>query len=269
MISKVKIAGGALATVLGILAVVSMVGAQSAALSVSCAGAVANNVVTWTATATGGTSPYVLAWSGDASVAGDTSTSIEATYSANGTYTANIQATDASSTVATSTCQASVTSIVTPTPPTITPASRVNPPTLSIGPNGSFLARGMTVISIGTDSFQASVWGITYTVNWSGASSLSASPFEFWFRHGRASATSTPTQQLAMGDEVGVSGAVASSSPLIVNASVVRDYSITAARPASAENTNSNERMNSGDARSRLNDLLNQLKGLQQLFRGH
>jgi hypothetical protein len=135
---------------------------------------------------------------------------------------------------------------------------RMNQPTLSIGAKGQFLGRGMTVTSVGTNSFQASVWGITYTVNWSG---------EFWFRYGRANATSTPAQQLAVGDEVGVSGTVASSSPLVVNANAVRDYSITMPRPTHANNDIGSS-MNSGDMRGHLDDLMNQLKGLQELFRG-
>lgn len=365
-ISKAKLAGGALVAVFGVLAVASMVGAQSAVLSVSCSGAVTNNVVTWTASAANGTAPYVFAWSGDPSVAGSASTSIVATYPSGttATYTADIQVTDASSTVATSTCSATVTAVAVPSPTstlnvfvavnntaggsavpssftvtvaganaspspftgsntgiavtlnansaytvtvsslanytasmsgnctgpiatggtascTVTetyapssttpppPAPRVNPPSLTIGPNGAFLARGMTVTSVGTNSFQASVWGITYTVNWSGA--LSAyGPFEFWFRYQRANATTTPTQQLAVGDEVGVSGTVASGTPLTVNANVVRDYSITMPRPVHTDNGIGNGGVNNGNgnAQGRLNDLMNQLKGLQDLFRG-
>lgn len=357
-ISKAKLAGGTLAAALGVLAVASIVGAQSTALSVSCSGAVTNNAITWTASAMNGTAPYAFVWSGDPSVAGSTSTSIIATYSSGttATYTAGIRVTDASSTVATSTCSATVTAAVVPVststlnvfvavnntaggsaapsnftvtvaganaspspftgsntgiavtlnanaayavtasslvnytasvsgncvgpiaaggtasctvtetyvPPATTPqppAPRVNQPSLSIGPNGAFLARGMTVTSVGTNSFQASVWGITYTVNWSGT--LSAyGPFEFWFRYNKANSTSTPTQQLAVGDEVGVSGKVASGTPLVVNANIVRDYGITVPRPVHTDNGNAE------NAQGRLNDLMNQLKGLQDLFRG-
>ena len=104
------------------------------------------------------------------------------------------------------------------------PTARVNQPSLSIGPSGQFLTRGMTVASVSGDSFQGQIWGITYTVNWSGNLS------EFYLRYGKM-ATSTPSQQLNVGDEVGVSGIVSSSTPLTVAANVVRDYSITIPRP--------------------------------------
>ncbi len=146
----------------------------------------------------------------------------------------------------------------------------------------------MTVTSVGTNSFQAQVWGISFTVNWSGSL---ASPFEFWFRSRQANATSTPAAQLAVGDEVGVSGIlVASSSPLTVNANVVRDYSITMPRPVfqphgdngygnsgmndgkgngngNNENGNGNTGSNSSDTQGRFNDLMKQFQNLQNLFR--
>jgi hypothetical protein len=85
----------------------------------------------------------------------------------------------------------------------------------------------MTVTSIASGSFQAQVWGITYTVNWSGQL-----PPEFFLRKGnKDNATTSVTEQLQVGDEVGVSGSVSATSPMVVAASVVRDYSITAPRP--------------------------------------
>ena len=317
------LAGGVAAVA---VASIFVAGAQTAALTVSCAGNVSGNQITWTATSTGGISPYSFLWSGDSQVVGSASTSILATYLANGIYTADIQTEDASSTVATSTCSATVTTNTPPTttstlnvlvtvnnsaggtatpsnftisvnganampssfsggnstpitlnagatyavsastvedysitesgncsgsiatgtsvsctiaetyvPPTTTPPQpplpRVNPPSLSIGPNGMFLARGMTVTSVASGSFQGTVWGITYTVNWSG----SFYP-QFYLRGGNAEVSVTnPDNQLDVGDEVGVSGRVASSSPLTVMANVVRDYSITVLRPGKRE----------------------------------
>ena len=343
----------------GVFVLASFAFADSTQLTTSCTASISGNVVTWTASTTGGNMPYGLLWSGNTGVAGSTSTSIMATYTVNGTYNSTITATDASSTIATGTCSAVVTSNVTPTPtstlnvyvlvnntaggsavpsnftvtvggaaatpssfagnasgtavvvnasstytigastlanytasasgncagpiaagnngtctlaetyvsPSVTPTStpRVNPPLLSVGENGGFLARGMTVTSVASGSFQAQVWGITYTVNWSGNLN---NLFEFWFRYNKANATSTPSMQLNVGDEVGVAGKVSTSSPLVVNASVVRDYSITMPRLVHTDNGKGNGGENYGDTRSRLNDLLKQLKGLQDLFRG-
>lgn len=372
-INKAVLAGTAIVAAAGVLAAASFVFA-STALTASCSAAVSGNVITWTATTTGGNAPFTVLWSGNTGIVGSTSSVVGATYGTNGTYSATVTATDASSTVATGTCSATVTSNVTVTPTstlnvfvavnnatsgtanasnfsvsvtganatpgsftgsasgtpvvvnggaaysvtasslasytmgtsgnctgpianggtdscTITetfvpapPAPRVNPPMLNINPSGHFLGRGMTVTSVGTNSFQAQVWGITYTVNWSG--SLNNSP-EFWFRF--KASTSTPAQQLTVGDEVGVSGTVSPSAPLIVNANVVRDYSITAPRPefqGHEDNGQGNGGENNGkgngngtsnnnggdhgngnkDNQNRLNDLMKQLKGLQDLF---
>ena len=380
---KVYLGSAAAVAAVGMFLVISSAFAVGA-VTPSCSGTVAGNVVTWSATSTGGNAPYTFAWSGDPSVAGVTSTLFAKTYAANGTYNATVTATDASSTSASANCSAVVTANAAPTStlnvlvavnnaaggsavpssftvsvtgagatpgsftgasaatpvvvnaassysvgasalanytaslsgncagpiaagamdtctvtetyvanPTPTPTStqpRIMPPTLSIGANGQFLARGMKVTSVGTNSFQAQVWGVTYTVNWSGSlntGGLGGDGFEFWFRYGPAS-TSTPAQQLAVGDEVGVAGRVDPSSPLTVNATVVRDYSISAPRLNRERNTgedngNGNNGQNNGngnafgvgnnssdtnmsDARSRLNDLMDQLKNLQKLW---
>jgi hypothetical protein len=239
---------------MGALIVVSIALADTGNLAVICSGNTSGSSVTWSAVATGGNAPYALAWSGDSNIAGATTTSVTDNFVANGTYTADVQVTDASSSVATSSCEATISVFPTPTPtptpsvspspsptpspsatptpvptpsPVTSPLSRVNPPSLSIGANGQFLAHGMTVTSVASGSFEAEVWGITYTINWSGNF---ASPFEFWYRYNQAT-TTTPSTQLAVGDEVGVSGKVSSSTPMTVNANVVRDYSIIVARP--------------------------------------
>ncbi len=262
--------------------------ASTASLTASCSGVVSGATVTWTATSTGGNAPYSFLWSGDPSVAGSTGTSIVYTYGANGIYSAGVTATDASSTTAAASCSATVSSIATSTPP----EPRIKPAMLSINPEGHFLAHGMIVTSIASNSFQAQVWGITYTVNWSG--SLNRGDAELWFREGPASPTSKITNQLKVGDEVGVSGLISSSSPLVVSARVVRDYSIVYARSeaemggqgnGNAEGQgNGNENTGEGNVHSNvgatssfninqiqthLEDLLNQLKGLQNLFRGN
>lgn len=77
----------------------------------------------------------------------------------------------------------------------------------------------MTVTSLGTDSFQGTVWGVTYTVNWSGSSP------EFYLRYGN-NANSAVSQEISVGDQVGVQGMVTQPLPLTVNAEVVRDYSL-------------------------------------------
>lgn len=360
-------------SVLAIVAVSAFAVQAATPLTVSCGSSIVGNVVTWTASTNGGNAPIALLWSGDASVAGSTSTLMNVTYGTNATYNAMIQATDASSTMVTSTCSATVTANTTPTPTstvdvvlavnntadgvalpssftvsvngaaaspssfagsgtsmavtvnagqsfsivpsalmnysetysgtcsgsltsgavascmvtetyvpsTVTPTStpplpRVNPPSLSIGANGSFLARGMTVTSVASGSFQATVWGITYTVDWSGGFTP-----EFIFRKGNDAPTATsPTDQLQVGDEVGVSGFVNTANPMVVNANVVRDYSITMLRPGLRRGQPSSPFYNgvgngggnvnastSVDFSARLNDLLNQLHGLQNLFK--
>lgn len=99
------------------------------------------------------------------------------------------------------------------TPVVTTPTSTVSgphvSPSLSIGSNGGFTGDGMTVTSVGSGSFQASVWGITYTIDWS-------------------------NQLPAVGDVVSVSGKVASSTPMTVTASSVHDYTTTTTTPPHA-----------------------------------
>jgi hypothetical protein len=388
--TKLAIFAGAAIAVAAIS--VLAVQAAPAPLAATCGSNVSGNVVTWTASATGGntSTAYAFLWSGDASVAGSTSTSMMKTYTTNGTYNAMIQATDASSTMATSTCSATVTANVVPVatstlnvfvvannaaggaatssnftgmvsgaaampssfagnvagtavvvnagtaytvsassltnymasetgnctgpiaagasaictvtetfvPPTVTPPvqpplPRVNQPMLSIGGNGEFLARGMIVTSIASGSFQGQVWGVTYTVNWSGG----AFP-EFYLRKGnKVSAVTNPADQIAAGDEVGVAGFITTATPMTVNADVVRDYSITTVLPpglrrGQPESPFYNGKGNGGgsgngngegdngqgasttvsssvNVQSHVNDLLNQLKNLENLFKGH
>ncbi|SRR5258708_842438 len=168
----------------------------------------------------------------------------------------------------------STTSVTTSLPPVF-----VIKPSLSIGENGRFLAHGLKVTSVATDSFQGQVWGVTYTINWSGNTSS-----EFLLRYGRpTTATSTIGNQLKVGDEVGVAGMVTEASPLVVDANVVRDYSLITPRPFQNDERGDNNNGEKGtgvsgdvntnisigaDAQIRLNELLKKLQSLQELFKG-
>ena len=96
------------------------VATASAALTTSCTGVATSSNITWTATSTGGIDPIAYLWSN-----GSTSTAQTNAYLP-GTYSLGITATDASSTVATSSCSATIAqplpsiSLFTATPSTIT-----------------------------------------------------------------------------------------------------------------------------------------------------
>ena len=223
-------------------------------------------------------------------VAGNTSYTVGASALANysasqsGVCTGPIAAGGATSCTVTET-YVTPTSIPTPTSTPFTP--RVNPPTLNIGGDGSFLSRGMVVTGVGTNSFTAAIWGITYTVNWSGNLSQ---PFEFFFRRDAANVTSTPATQLKVGDEVGVAGMVSTASSLTVNATVVRDYSIAVPRPPefegegngqgnnglglgnggpNGENQNAGGNSTQLELTARLNQLLQQFQNLQNMLKNN
>jgi hypothetical protein len=83
----------------------------------------------------------------------------------------------------------------------------------------------MLVTSVASDSFQGQIWGITYTVNWNGQLP------QFFLNENAYGSLSSPSQQLDAGDIVGVSGLTTSSTPLTIDASVVRDYSLLSLRP--------------------------------------
>ena len=175
--------------------------------------------------------------------------------------------------------------------PTSTLPRPIVPATLSVDSNGNFLARGMVVTSVASTSFQAEIWGITYTVNWTdndGDEFLfqgNDTPFNFGLHGNRFS------DEIAVGDTVNVSGKVNTSAPLTVNANVVRNDSITFARPprpfspvifngyndrqvgsGTSFNGNGNVSSSGGDAnvgfQSQLNGLTAELKSLEQMFQG-
>jgi hypothetical protein len=211
------------------------VATASATLATSCTGIVSASNVTWTATSTGGIAPVAFLWSN-----GSTST-VQTNAYLPGTVTMGLTATDASSTMATTTCSATVLAplatinIFTATPATITAGqsatltwattnasstsvdngigavasssvvvaplvtttytlsamnstgittatttvfvnATTTPPVatttvplfrrsaLLINDNGHFFGKGMIVQSVGTGSFTAKVWGMTFTV---------------------------------------------------------------------------------------------------------
>lgn len=84
------------------LAMAGSAAASVVPLSVSCAGTAHTSGVTWSATVTGGVAPAAFLWGN-----GATTSPVTVSYSA-GTYQMTIQATDASSTTATSSCSATV-----------------------------------------------------------------------------------------------------------------------------------------------------------------
>jgi large repetitive protein len=187
---------------------------------------------------------------------------------------------------------ASVALAVTPAPVTVP----IVPATLSIGANGNFLSRGMIVTSVGSSSFQAQVWGNTYTVNFVGNGDNDGD--EFLFRNGN-----TPfnfegnggqfSDQVIVGDIVNVSGRVTTAAPFVVAANVVRNDSIVSPRESqrnfgfggdnggsfnsgsSSDNGSDNGNSSSGSSSSsgnnasiqaQLNSLTAQLLQLEQMF---
>lgn len=260
------------------LALASLAGAQTAPLAATCSGAVSQNVITWTASATGGLPPYSYLWSGT-NVNG-TSSVVTATYSATGTYQASARVGDTTTSTVSATCSAAVTSLpqTTSMPPVSNPPSFFKNPELNINPSGRFLTHGMKVVSVNAagNSFVGTVWGTTWTVN------LSGSP-EFFLREGKF-AGNVSLSQLQMGDEVGVSGKVDPNNPGVVSAEVVRDYTIFTTRSESETHHNQNkpESGNSGDhkgnrrepndnansIRSQIQQILEQIKELQGKMHG-
>ena len=97
----------------------------ASALTTSCVGTPTATNITWTASSAGGIAPIAFLW-------GNGSTSATQVIAvAPGTYTQTIQATDASSTVATSTCSATVVAPL-PAAPTIT-SFVATPATITVG----------------------------------------------------------------------------------------------------------------------------------------
>lgn len=250
------------------LSMVSFVGAQTAALTVSCSGTVSSTSVTWAAAPAGGISPYTYLWSGTG-VAGATSSSMTANYPSGGTITASVSVSDSATSTATATTSCSAV-VPTPTATTTPPVLHFRQPELVINPGGRFLARGMIIQSVASGSFVGKVWGTTWTVNVSPSTNL-------LLRNGNG--VTTDIGQLQVGDEVGVSGRVDADHPGIVNANVVRNYSIINLRKAlkqelkelrngedndESENSGRGNSGNSQGIKNQIQNILEQIKKLQE-----
>ncbi len=214
--SKAAFATLASAAFVGLICI--MPASAATQLAVNCSTETNNNNTLWKTSANGGVAPYAFAWSGDSKVAGATTTQVAATYLSNGTYIGTVQVTDASSTVATTSCQAVVSYFATSTPtPTSTPPSHIKvdaESSLEVGAKGSFEARNLIVQSVGASTLSASVWGITYTINIASGTPFSPKRFAF--------------SDVRVGDQLEVVGKVSSTSPLTVTAKSVHDLSLVA-----------------------------------------
>ncbi len=169
-------------------------------------------------------------------------------------------------------------------PQVITNREMVKQPIVNINPEGRILIHGMTVTSVGTNSFQGTVWGINYTVNMT----MDNTPPMLLFRNGNeANAGIQLVKQLKVGDEVGVSGNVTAAAPLTIDGQIVRDYSISIPRQNTDEENgdtgrnmmggkNNDEQENEGrgmmgnngnvDQRAILLQLFQQVQALQKQF---
>ena len=160
---------------------------------------------------------------------------------------------------------------------TTTTSSYTVPPTVQIGANGSILIHGLTVTSVGTNTLTGTVWGITYTVNYTPGSNNGG--FQFLLRGGNS--TSVNSSQIQVGDVLGIQGTITQSSPSVIQAQVVRNYSITNPRTGNQNHNgsgNGNYGFGSGTSSSNgngngqsvaslqalLQQLLGQFRGLQE-----
>ena len=136
----VSLLGGALVLSFGIAT-------ANASVATSCAGAVSASNITWTATSTGGIAPVAFLWSN-----GSTST-VQTNAYVPGTATMGLTATDASSTVATTTCSATVLAplatinIFTATPTTITAGQNATLTWITTNASGTSLNNGIGAVS--------------------------------------------------------------------------------------------------------------------------
>lgn len=87
---------------------------------------------------------------------------------------------------------------------------------LTINPNGNIVFNNGNIESIGTNSFTAKIWGITYTVNVSSLTQIIDAA---------NIGVSLSISDFKVGDKVDVRGATTESSPTTIDAKVVRNRS--------------------------------------------
>lgn len=126
------------------------------ALSVGCSGAPTATTIAWTANATGGVAPIALLWGN-----GVTSTAQTLSY-APGTFAMSIKATDASSSVATSTCSATVAAI--PVAPAIS-SFTATPGSITAGQSSVLAWSVSNASSTSIDNGVGAVTGTSVTVS--------------------------------------------------------------------------------------------------------
>lgn len=180
-------------------------------------------------------------------------------------YTYTVAAYDAAGNTSSQSSSISATTLATGS--TVTTSSYTVPPTVEIGPDGTILLHGFTVTSVGTNTFTGTVWGITYTVTYSGSVNT-GNGFQFLLRGGDSSTINS--SQIQVGDVLGVQGTVSQSQPLAIQAQTVRDYSITAARAGNTTNSGYGTAYTNGDMNNipYLENLLEQLRNQFNTLRG-
>jgi uncharacterized repeat protein (TIGR01451 family) len=176
--------------------------------------------LSWTAS-TGGVAPitYTVLRNGTSTGNTTSTTFTDAGLTPSTTYSYVVKATDS----ATPTPNAAVSSAISVT----TLAATSTPPavilqSVSLGTNGRFTGRGMTVTSVGSSSFQATVWGIAYTIDVGPAATGTKVYGEDGDGGNRNSSAQLTLAKLAVGNAVDVSGIVTVASPFVVNATSVR-----------------------------------------------
>ena len=206
----------------------------------TCSGTVTGSSIVWSSTTTGGTAPYTYAWSGPG-INGTTTQNTSPTAYAPGTFTASVTIRNASTTASSATATCSATVVASTTPAHLPPFFKS--PHLVINPGGHFTARGMIVTSVSATSFTGTVWGTTWTVNFTPKSG------EALHRDGKT-IKQFDLSSLKVGDEVGVSGKIDSTATLTVNAKVLRNYSLSQATHLDREKeTNKDKNKLKGDDR--------------------
>ncbi len=192
--------------------------------------------------------------------------------SASTAYSYTVAAYDAAGNVSAQSGSVSATTLATGSATVSTTSSAYSvPPTIQIGSDGNILIHGLTVTSVGTNTFTGTVWGITYTVNYNGTASANyarGGRFQFLLRGGNSA--SINGSQIQVGDVIGVQGTVTQASPTAIQAQTVRDYSITVTRSQAASNlNNASSSISDMNSISSLEALLKQLMSQYKNLKGN